>query len=54
MKIPGFTISVGTCERFLVDGWPDGLDAEVGRHSERLGESLGRRFGDQSWAVPYR
>ncbi|BBG02774.1 MULTISPECIES: PEP/pyruvate-binding domain-containing protein [Pseudonocardia] len=43
---PGFTITVDTCRRYLADGWPADLDALVEEHIARLGESLGRRFGD--------
>ncbi|MCE0761967.1 pyruvate, phosphate dikinase [Pseudonocardia kujensis] len=43
---PGFTITVGTCRRYLAGGWPAELDGLVTDHVERLGRILGRRFGD--------
>ena len=43
---PGFTITVGTCHRYLVDGWPDELDELVLAHTAALGRTLGRSFGD--------
>jgi pyruvate,orthophosphate dikinase len=45
---PGFTITTDACRSFLRDGWPNMLDAELGRHLERLGERVGRRFGDEA------
>ncbi|WP_181779470.1 PEP/pyruvate-binding domain-containing protein [Pseudonocardia pini] len=43
---PGFTITVGTCRRYLSEGWPTELDALVAEHVGALGRVLGRRFGD--------
>ncbi len=43
---PAFTITTGACNRYLADGWPDGLDAEIRDHMDRLGSLVGRRFGD--------
>lgn len=42
----GFTIGVPVCQEYADGGWPTGLDAEVDDHIERLGEKMGRRFGD--------
>ena len=43
---PGFTISVPVCRAYRESGWPDALDAALADHIERLGERMGRRFGD--------
>ncbi|HEY4752586.1 MAG TPA: PEP/pyruvate-binding domain-containing protein, partial [Candidatus Limnocylindrales bacterium] len=43
---PAFVITTATCNRFLAEGWPDGLDAEVREHMARLEAIVGRRFGD--------
>lgn len=43
---PAFTISTDACREFLERGWPDGLDDELRQHMDRLGELVGRRFGD--------
>jgi pyruvate,orthophosphate dikinase len=43
---PGFTISTDACRAFFVDGYPDGLDAEVGRARSRLERAMGKRLGD--------
>ncbi len=44
---PGFTITTEACRLFLARGVaPAGLDREVGRHLERLEQSVGRRLGD--------
>jgi pyruvate,orthophosphate dikinase len=45
---PAFLITTEACNRFLADGWPDGLDAEVREHMARLETVVGRRFGDAS------
>ncbi len=43
---PGFTISTEACRAYLVQGWPDGLDAEIDRHVAKLEKAMGRRLGD--------
>ena len=44
---PGFTITTEACRHYLGGAWPDGLDDEIRAHVERLGERVGRRFGDR-------
>src|SRR5437773_11873327 len=43
---PGFTISVPGCRAYRESGWPAGLDDALAEHMARLGERMGRRFGD--------
>ena len=43
---PAFVITTEACNRFLADGWPDGLDAEIREQMARLEAVVGRRFGD--------
>ena len=44
---PGFTITTAACNAYLASGWPAGLDERApGRTSRRVGERVGRRFGD--------
>ena len=43
---PGFTITTEACRIFLSGAWPAGLDDEVRTHLERLGDRVGRQFGD--------
>jgi pyruvate, orthophosphate dikinase len=43
---PGFTISVPVCRVYRESGWPDGLEEALTGHITRLGEVVGRRFGD--------
>jgi pyruvate, orthophosphate dikinase len=43
---PGFTISLPICRRYRASGWPEDLDAAIEAHVARLGDVLGRRFGD--------
>jgi pyruvate,orthophosphate dikinase len=43
---PAFVITTATCNQFLAEGWPDGLDAEIREHMARLESIVGRRFGD--------
>ena len=46
---PGFTITTEACRAYLRDGSvPEGLDAEVGRHLDRLEVHMGRRLGDRA------
>ena len=47
---PGFTISTEACRHFYEHGerWPDGLEAQVRAHIERLEEQTGRLFGGGS------
>jgi pyruvate,orthophosphate dikinase len=49
LPIPaGFTITTDACRAYMTSdgGWPEGLDAEVDFHLERLEERTGKRFGD--------
>ncbi|HET9416733.1 MAG TPA: pyruvate, phosphate dikinase [Candidatus Limnocylindria bacterium] len=43
---PGFTVTTAACAAFRASGWPDGAEQELRAAVERLGERLGRRFGD--------
>ncbi len=43
---PGFTITTDACQAVRSSGWPMGLDEELRAAMDRLGERLGRRFGD--------
>ncbi len=43
---PAFVITTEACNRFLAEGWPEGLDAEIREHMARLEAIVGRRFGD--------
>ena len=45
---PGFTISTDVCRDVVAGHWPEGLDASLHAHMERLGDRAGRRFGDPS------
>src|SRR5213592_4866469 len=45
---PGFAITTETCRKFLVGGWPDGLDDELRGRMRDLETTVGRRFGDTS------
>lgn len=45
---PGFTISLPICRRYRENGWPADLDAAIVQQVDRLGDVLGRRFGDAS------
>jgi len=44
----GFTITTDACRAYMAAGGelPEGLEAEVGEHIERLEEKTGKRFGD--------
>jgi pyruvate, orthophosphate dikinase len=43
---PGFTVSVPVGRRYRETGWPQGLDEALQGHVARLGQVVGRRFGD--------
>src|SRR6516165_445905 len=43
---PGFTITTAVCRRYLDGGWPQGLQGRIADAMARLGERLGRSFGD--------
>jgi pyruvate,orthophosphate dikinase len=43
---PGFTVSVPVCRVYRTAGWPAALDRALAEHTERLGQTVGRRFGD--------
>ena len=43
---PAFTISTVACRRYLVGGWPPGLDDEIRHYMVRIERAVGRRFGD--------
>ncbi len=45
---PGFTITTDACHAFLATGWPPALDGELHEHLDRLGERVGRGFGDDA------
>ena len=45
---PGFVITTEACKAFGRDGWPTGLDAELQAQMARIGERVGRAFGDPS------
>ncbi len=44
----GFTITTDACLAYMAGRWPDSLDDELRQHMRRLGERMGRRFGDPS------
>ena len=43
---PGFTITTDACRAFLSGEWPAGLGDELRAHLARLGQLVGREFGD--------
>ncbi|MDQ3147188.1 MAG: pyruvate, phosphate dikinase, partial [Actinomycetota bacterium] len=43
---PGFTISTDACRDYIHDGWPGGLDDELGAARSRLEDVMGKRLGD--------
>ena len=43
---PGFVITTEACKAFGRAGWPSGLDAELRAQMARIGERVGRAFGD--------
>jgi pyruvate,orthophosphate dikinase len=43
---PGFVITTVACGAFLSQGWPEGLDDEIGVQLHRIEDAVGRRFGD--------
>ena len=43
---PGFTITTEACRAYLSGEWPAALDEEVRTHLARLGQLVGREFGD--------
>ncbi|MGE3619862.1 MAG: pyruvate, phosphate dikinase [Acidimicrobiia bacterium] len=43
---PGFTISTDACRAYMVDGWPEGLDAEVAKALRKVEKAMGKRLGD--------
>ena len=43
---PGFVITTEACKAFGRDGWPAGLDDELQAQMARIGEQVGRVFGD--------
>ncbi|HJR52717.1 MAG TPA: PEP/pyruvate-binding domain-containing protein, partial [Gemmatimonadota bacterium] len=45
---PGFTISTDVCRDVVAGHWPEGLDASLHAHMQRLADRAGRRFGDPS------
>lgn len=42
---PGFVISTEACRSYLSNGWPRGLDQEIGTHMRRVEQLTGRNFG---------
>src|SRR3954453_23678657 len=45
---PGFVVTTEACRYYLEGAWPEGLDEELRQHMDRLGDHVGRRFGDQA------
>jgi pyruvate,orthophosphate dikinase len=45
---PGFAITTQTCQAFLSEGWPDGLEDEIRAAMADVEAKVGRRFGDPS------
>jgi pyruvate, orthophosphate dikinase len=44
---PGFTITTEACRYYLTSGTtPEGLDAEIAAHLDKLEQAMGRRLGD--------
>jgi pyruvate,orthophosphate dikinase len=43
---PGFTISTDASRVYMHGGWPEGLDAEIAKHSARLEKRMARTLGD--------
>ncbi len=43
---PGFVITTEACKAFGRDGWPAGLDGELRAQVARIGEQVGRTYGD--------
>lgn len=43
---PGFTITTEAERAYLSEGWPEELERELRTHMERIGDEVGRRFGD--------
>ena len=43
---PGFVVSTEACRAYLAGEWPAGLARELREHMLRLGERVGRSFGD--------
>ena len=43
---PGFVISTEACKAFGRDGWPPDLSAELRSQVARIGEQVGRTYGD--------
>jgi pyruvate,orthophosphate dikinase len=43
---PGFVVTTEACRYYLDGAWPEGLDEELRQHMVRLGEQVGRHFGD--------
>ncbi len=45
---PGFTISTDACREYIVNGWPEGLDAEIQKARLKLEKQMGKIIGDPS------
>jgi pyruvate, orthophosphate dikinase len=45
---PAFTISTATCNAYLANGWPAGLDDEIRQHLATMERRVGRPFGDEA------
>src|SRR6476661_3589694 len=43
---PAFVVTTEACRYYLDGAWPEGLDEELRQHMDRLGQLVGRRFGD--------
>ena len=43
---PGFTISTDACREYMVGGWPEKLDAEIGKAVTKVEKDMGKRLGD--------
>jgi pyruvate,orthophosphate dikinase len=43
---PGFTITTDACRAYLAEGWPAGLDDELGKAVRRIERTMGKSLGD--------
>src|SRR5690242_14916732 len=45
---PGFVVTTEACRAFLAGSWPENLGDELHGAMDRLGDRVGRRFGDET------